>query len=109
VPSWSKFDGASHRSIISRTSGHSSSRIEYQAVSRFRPLKIMWLWLQSGTQADAPPHERRHSVHCIATACADIEDRPWHSEASNGVIQSRHGSAAASDQIDPISMTPCSG
>ena len=44
VPSWSKFDGASHRSMISRTSNHSSSRIEYQAVSRFRPLKIMWLW-----------------------------------------------------------------
>src|SRR5262249_40351455 len=30
--------------MISRTSGHSSSRIEYQAVSRFLPLKIMWLY-----------------------------------------------------------------
>ena len=37
-PSASKFDGSSQRSKAAFTAGHSRSVIEYQAVSRLRPL-----------------------------------------------------------------------
>src|ERR1700719_3097362 len=40
-PAASKFAGSSHRSNATFTSCHSLSMIEYQAVSRFRPLEMM--------------------------------------------------------------------
>ena len=40
-PSTSKFDGSSQASIVDLRPGHSASRMEYQAVSRFRPLLTM--------------------------------------------------------------------
>ena len=43
IPASSKFTGSSHASIICRIAGHSVSRMDYHAVSRFRPLTIMWL------------------------------------------------------------------
>ena len=44
TPRTSKLSSASHLRRMARTSGHSSPRIEYHAVSRSSPLQIMWLW-----------------------------------------------------------------
>ncbi len=43
VPSAAKLSSASQLLMIASISGHSSSRIEYHAVSRFFPLKMRWL------------------------------------------------------------------
>ena len=43
TPAALKFEGSSHALIAFRIVGHSVSRIEYHAVSRFRPLVIIWL------------------------------------------------------------------
>jgi len=43
TPSALKFIGSSQATIAALIAGHSVSRIEYQAVSRFRPLTIIWL------------------------------------------------------------------
>jgi hypothetical protein len=112
-PAASKFSATSQVSIAVRISGHSVSRIEYHAVSRFRPLTIMWLnQMPSNRKPRRRAAARLFSLSALQRHCilrylrSSIAYASMRNRASVAPLLRANPGA---NQMPPISITPLAG